>query len=219
MKAPIARLLARSPFRALQHHAEKVCATVEELGRVVQAYVAREEFSIDEVSRLEHEADEIKSEIRAHLPSGLLMPVSRSDLLEFLWQQDEIADHSQSTAKILALLRPDLPRELEEGLLKLQEKMLQTSREYLEMVGELSDVLETAFAKRQIDDVVRHLGKVNRLEHEADELEHRAIELIYMTEGMGDFARYHMLRVIFQMGEVVDHMENAGGRLRIMISR
>jgi len=219
MRAPIARLLARSPFRALQHHAERVCATVEELAEVVRAYVAREEFSIAEVSRLEHEADEIKGEIRAHLPSGLLMPVNRSDLLEFLWQQDEIADHCQSAAKILSLLRPDLPRELEESLLELNGKMLETSKEYLEMVGELSDVLETAFAKRQIDDVVRRLAEVNRLEHEADLLEHRAIELIYRAEEMGDFARYHMLRVIFQMGDVVDHMENAGGRLRIMISR
>lgn len=219
MKTPIARLLARSPFRTLQRHAEAVCATVEELGRVIRAYVAGEEFSIAEVSRLEHEADEIKSEIRAHLPSGLLMPVSRSDLLEFLWQQDEIADYSQSTAKILALLRPNLPRELEESLLELQEKMLETSKKYLQMIGELSDVLETAFAKRQIDDVVRHLAEVNRLEHEADLLENQAIELIYRAEEMGDFARYHMLRVIFQMGEVVDHMENAGGRLRIMISR
>jgi len=139
--------------------------------------------------------------------------------LEFLWQQDEIADYSQSTAKILSLLRPELPQELEESLLELNEKMLQTSKVYLQMIGELSDVLETAFAKRQIDDVVRHLTEVNRLEHEADLLENQAIELIYQAEEMGDFARYHMLRVVFQMGEVVDHMENAGGRLRIMISR
>jgi len=219
MKTPIARLLARSPFRALEQHAEAACATVEQLGRVVRAYVAGEEFSIAAVSRLEHEADEIKSEIRAHLPSGLLMPVSRSDLLEFLWQQDEIADYSQSTAKILSLLRPELPRELEESLLELNEKMLQTSKVYLQMIGELSDVLETAFAKRQVDDVVQRLAEVNRLEHEADELENHAIELIYQAEEMGDFARYHMLRVVFQMGEVVDHLENAGGRLRIMISR
>lgn len=219
MRMPIAKLLARSPFRALQRHGEAVCATVEELGQVVRAYVAGEEFSIEEVSRLEHEADEIKSEIRAHLPSGLLMPVSRSDLLEFLWQQDEIADHSQSAAKILSLLRPELPQGLGESLLTLQGKMLETSKEYLQMVSELGDVLETAFAKRQIDDVVRHLAEVNRLEHEADLLEDRAIRLIYKAEEMGDFARYHMLRVIFQMGEVVDHIENAGGRLRIMISR
>jgi uncharacterized protein len=219
MKTPIARLLARSPFRALERHAESVCATVEELGRVVRAYVAKEVYPIDEVSRLENEADEVKNEIRSSLPSGLLMPVNRSDLLEFLWQQDEIADFAQSTAKILALLRPEMPEALEEDLLALSGKMLQTSAQYMAMIKELGDVLETAFAKRQIDDVVSLLAEVNRLEHEADLLEGRAIQEIYRAEAMGDFERYHMLRVIFQMGEVVDHMENAGGRLRIMISR
>jgi len=219
MRTPIAKLLARSPFRALERHAESVRATVEELGRVVRAYVAREPYPIDEVSRLENEADDVKSEIRANLPAGLLMPVNRSDLLEFLWQQDEIADFAQSTAKILALLRPEMPEALEADLLALSGKMLETAAQYMAMVKELGDVLETGFAKRQIDDVVCLLSEVNRLEHEADVLEGRSIEEIYRAEDMGDFARMHMLRVIFQMGEVVDHMENAGGRLRIMISR
>ena len=43
---------------------------------------------VDEICRLESEADEIKNDIRGHLPKSIFMPVDRRDLLEILILQD-----------------------------------------------------------------------------------------------------------------------------------
>ena len=42
----------------------------------------------DTISELENEADNVKKEIRLHLPKSLFMPVPREDLLELLLVQD-----------------------------------------------------------------------------------------------------------------------------------
>jgi predicted phosphate transport protein (TIGR00153 family) len=47
--------------------------------------------SRDKISELEHEADNLKKEIRQHLPKSLFMPVPREDLLELLLVQDKMA--------------------------------------------------------------------------------------------------------------------------------
>ena len=44
-----------------------------------------------QISKQEHEADIIKNEIRNHLPKSIFLPVSRSDTLSFLKEQDAIA--------------------------------------------------------------------------------------------------------------------------------
>ena len=54
----------------------------------------------DAIVRLEHEADEIKHEIRSHLPRRFFMAVERRDMLEILDAQDSIADVAQDIAEL-----------------------------------------------------------------------------------------------------------------------
>ena len=81
-------LFGRSPVRPMQQHmkvavacARQVLPLFEDMAAGNTAELAAHRREID---RLEHEADEIKNEIRSHLPRRLFMAVGRRDTLEIL---------------------------------------------------------------------------------------------------------------------------------------
>jgi predicted phosphate transport protein (TIGR00153 family) len=57
----------------------------------------------EQISKLEHRADNIKNDIREHLPKSLLMPVDRGDVLLFLKEQDRLADRAEDLGVLLTM--------------------------------------------------------------------------------------------------------------------
>ena len=94
----IAKVFGRSPFVPLQIHMEKVAECVKQLPDAIAAYRREDRETVEElqknISRLEHEADAIKDDIRNSLPRGLFMPVERVNLLQILSLQDSIANRA-----------------------------------------------------------------------------------------------------------------------------
>ena len=96
----IASIFAKSPFKSLRDHMDKVVESVDPLNDFFEA-LFQEDFSKlekiqQQVIQAEKEADSIKNEIRDHLPRNIFMPINRRDLLEMLDMQDSIADISPS---------------------------------------------------------------------------------------------------------------------------
>jgi len=207
-------------FDLLDLHAEKVCEAVEELGRLLEDYIAGREVDKAKIERLEHEADLVKFQIRSTLPrSDSFLPIARSDLLDFLWQQDSVADASQDAAGLLPLLQVELTPEMKEKLEEFRQKLLEAREAYRELARRLRFVLETGFSKEKVDLVWELINKLNVLEHEGDVIEGELIALVYRQEGMDAFTKYHLIQIMLKLGDVLDHMENAGGRARIMTAR
>lgn len=209
----------------LAHHAEKVCASVDELIRVGRIYVrgvAPEEVRAgsQRVSQLEHEADLLKAQLRARLPrSDSLLPVARSDLLELLWQQDEIADVAQDAANLLPLMSLALPptqvSHWEDLLACLEEGVTL----YRRMIQTFQGLLEQGFRRQEVEQVLRLIQEINLLEHRGDEVGYELIAEVYGQPELDAFAKYHLIQVFLKMGDVLDHMENAAGRIRLMLAR
>lgn len=206
----------------LVQHAEKVCETVGELAQEVQDYLDRrpvEERSA-RVSRLEHEADILKGEVRATLPrSDSFMPVNRSDLLEFIWHEDRIADVAQDAAGLLPLMELELPAELAAKWREFPQLMQEGIELYRQLAQSLRELLERGFRREAVNRVLDLLNEVNLLEHHVDLLEAELIKLIYKQQELDAFAKYHLIQVLLKLGDIFDHMENAGGRIRIMAAR
>ena len=90
----IGSLFGHSPIRPMQAHMKAAtrCAKV-----IVPFFEAMAQGDVEamtrlseEVDRLEHEADELKNEIRSRLPQRLFMAVERRDMLDLLDHQDSI---------------------------------------------------------------------------------------------------------------------------------
>ena len=104
---PLLKLFGHSPFKPLQEHMRVVVQCANEVPALVEALCQDDRDAVqatrDEIFRLENAADEIKNELRAHLPKRLFMPVDGRDLLEILDMQDSIADTAQDIAGMMVV--------------------------------------------------------------------------------------------------------------------
>ncbi|MFQ6116994.1 MAG: DUF47 domain-containing protein [Candidatus Bipolaricaulia bacterium] len=223
----IAKLFRRLAYQypsldLLERHAEKVCETVEELTEEIEDYLEGRETEerSERVSELEHEADLLKFQLRSTLPrSDSFMPVARSDLLDFLWQQDNIADDAQDAAGLLPLLQLELSPEMVAKWREFLEVLLEGTKVYRQMVQGLRELLERGFREEEVNRLIELLSETNILEHRADVIERKSIAIVYAQKDLDGFAKYHLIQVLLKLGGILDHMENAGGRIRIMTAR
>ncbi len=224
---PLRKLLRQLVYQypsleLLERHAEKVCETVEALAQLLEDYLEGRDVRGREarISELEHEADLLKAQVRSALPrSDSFLPVARSDLLEFVWHQDKIADKAQDAAGLVPLLRVDLPPEMATRWRAFVELLREGTSMYRQMAHGLRELLEQGFQPERVERVLKWLQEVNVLEHRADVLEHELIRLIYDRRDLDGFAKYHLIQVLTTLGSILDHMENAGGRIRLMVAR
>jgi len=114
--SPFLSLFRRSPFKPMQEHIRVVRRCAGEVPSLIEAMVAGDRDAVeaakDKIFILEKAADEIKNQLRSHLPASLLMPVDRRDLLEILHLQDAIADTAQDIAGLLVIRPLDVPPDL-----------------------------------------------------------------------------------------------------------
>jgi len=95
-------LFGRSPIKPLQEHMYRVYMGIKNLTPLVEGMIAGDSEAIltaqVEIIKGEHDADEMKRELRTHLPKGLFMPVDRRDILDVLLRQDMIANQAKDVA-------------------------------------------------------------------------------------------------------------------------
>ena len=96
---------------------------VSEVPPLFEALVAGDQAKVEAQKDLifakEQAADEIKNQLRGHLPKSILMPVDRRDLLEVLAMQDSIADTAQDIAGLLVERKMEVPADMGDTLVAL----------------------------------------------------------------------------------------------------
>ncbi|HSR40790.1 MAG TPA: DUF47 family protein, partial [Longimicrobiales bacterium] len=142
-------LFARSPFTPLTKHAEKVRDVVAEVRPLMDAMLEEDWQRASEhyqrISRLEHQADELKQEIRDHLPRSLFLPVDRGDLLKFLKEQDAIADCAEDLAVLVTMRETRAPDPLKERVRALVEGVVIATDTWFALASQLPDLQESSF--------------------------------------------------------------------------
>ncbi|MGC9529604.1 MAG: DUF47 domain-containing protein [Candidatus Bipolaricaulaceae bacterium] len=215
-RRPLARLLGRSTLVPLEQHAQAVERAAEELGRQLRAWLRGEVVDAEVVSEAEHQADLLKRQVRAALNQARWVPVSKPHLLALLWHQDEIADLCQDAALLMALRRPALGIELEDGFQTLAEAVTRAVHQFRLTIEEFQEALSVGLPRGKLPLVVEGVDKINLLEHESDLIERQLVETIYRADGVSDFERYHLVQLVLMLGGIVDQIENAAGDLRVM---
>ncbi|MDY6964949.1 MAG: TIGR00153 family protein [Halobacteriota archaeon] len=219
------KLYAKSPFKLVYEHAVKGNETVHKLEELVRAFcdgdMKRVNEIADEISNLEHEADKIKQSIRNRLPSSVLLPVSRQDLLTFLKPQDSIPDSARDVAKSMTLRGGyDLSSDIKEDLMEMTKKTIKAVDEYEKIVDEIEPILATSFRERDVENALDLILPVEILEHEIDIMGLSLGRKIFASEEkVGAVGVYHLNEVVKNLGEVSDAAARAGDTLRTMISK
>jgi len=164
----------KSPFDGLLEHMHVVKKCISMLtDEVIKYYDGNfEGFAkvAEEVSKMEHEADLIKGNIRAHLPRSILMPVDKKYFLWLLREEDSILDHAENLAQLLDLRHTRIPDELREDFKEHARKVAETVEEMEKAVGKVKELVETGFASRIREEVKKLIHNVHKKEWEADQV-------------------------------------------------
>ncbi len=224
-RAPVGNTYRKkSPFAGLFEHMSKVRECISLLRDGVLRYIEGdyEDFHevAEKVSELEHEADLIKGNIRAHLPRSILMPVDKRYFLWVLREEDAILDHAENLAQLLDLRHTPIPDELKEDFKEHMDKVAETVEEMERAVENVRDLIETSFSGKEREESKKYIHNVHKKEWEADQIRYRITEKIYKLEDkLSPMDEYHLLKIVDWIDDIADHAENVADWLRAMIAK
>ena len=221
---PFASLFGKSPFTALQGHMRVVLECVNEIPALFEALARsdqEEDVKVrDRIFEREEEADRIKNELRNRLPKSLFMPVDRRDLLEVLQMQDSIADTAQDIAGLLVERPMELPEFMQEPMLALAQRCVDTCDMSAKIIEELDELLAMGFRGKEASRVEEMVSALNKIEDETDELGIELTRRLFQHEDeIKPVSVMMWYQLIEWVGDLADYAEKVGDRLRLLIAR
>lgn len=214
----LVNLFGRSPFAPLRLHMERVAACTNKLTSLFEALGSQEtiELLAKEVSKLEHEADLTKNELRTSLKSSLFLPVDRLSLLEVLSLQDALADQAEDIAVLLTFRKMTLPNSIASFFPPFLEKNLESISAVYKVVEELQVLAESSFGGAEANKLRAMVHHVAYLEHEADLLQRPMLKSLFAHEEEFTFASFDLwVRIIGEVGQLSNLAEKLANRVLI----
>lgn len=222
MRIPFFSLFITSPFDALQDHAEKVKECAWAFQQAMECYASSKcevfEDHRQEVIRIEHDADAIKRRIRGHLPKGVMLPVEKFQLFQYLREQDNVLDSVQEALNWLShRMDKGIPEVLERDFFLLVDAAIEPTEELSRMVGE-AQIYFKNFSEKQRKKVKDIISNIRQMEHDADQREYALIRKVFQTEN-DPITVFHLVRLAEIIGNIADHSENSGDMMRAMVAK
>ncbi len=206
----------------MQKHMQVAVLCAREVVPLLEAMAIGDNDSIRDcrakIDRLEHEADQIKHEIRSHTPRRFMMALDRRTILEILDYQDSIADVAQDIAELADQRSMHLPDALKGPVLSLANRVVAACEQGQRIIDELDELVETGFGDAEVARVDEMISELGRLETETDALLDKAARKLFSIEGELGVATIFWHQVIRQIATLADLSERVGNRLRLLMA-
>lgn len=184
------KFFAPSPFVQLHEHSKKVHECVELLRPLTNALLEEDYERIEELhnvmSKTEHEADQIKTELRDRIAKMYFLSVGRLELSRFLAYQDDVADAAEDFAVVLLLRKTKLPEVLKPDFTAFVEQVISVSEHLMNLAERLSTLAEAAFSGEEAQEMLKDIEKIGQEEWQADRLERKFARHLYSIEDTVD---------------------------------
>jgi hypothetical protein len=217
------RIFGKSPFEPLVEHTRKVHECVKLVRPITDALLAGDMARLDELqhlmSKTEHEADQLKDQIRKDLPPRYFLPVDREDIARFLAQMDRIADDAQDFAIVSTFRKLDLPKDMHADFLAFVDKVVQVSETLLSLGERLAQLQKESFVGPDADEVLSRTQQVAQMEWESDKLSRKLARHYYGDPKMEPVQIMLLDKLCRALNGIANHAENVGKNLRLMITR
>jgi len=219
----LANIFGSSPVKPLEKHIDVAYRCTRNLTGFFKAAVAgdweKAEAARDTIYELENKADDLKKEIRLHLPKSLFMPVPREDLLELLLVQDKIANRTKDVAGLVLGRKMQIPAPIANMFLEFVDRNVDAAKQARKSVRELDELFTTGFRGAEVTLVSALIEELDTIETETDELQAELRGALFEIEGTLDPVNVIFLyRVIQLTGEIADMAERVGRRLELLLS-
>lgn len=223
--SPLSGLLRKSPFKPIQEHMRAVFLCICTLPPLFEALFDQDNDKViehaEQIGKLETEADKIKSSFRSNMPTTLLMPVDREDLLNLISDQDRLSDICEEIGKILSYRTMEVPSELKPLIDELLEGTVEVSGEAKKMIEELDELVEVGFSRgKEVEKVNEIIAGVRKSEHNLDTILNRTRQALFRIEkDLNPVDVIFWYRIIELIGDISNQAENIGDRLLLFLSR
>ncbi|WP_346795597.1 TIGR00153 family protein [Halomonas sp. Bachu 37] len=221
---PFSAMFGRSPFQPLLAHIVKANECADQLLPFFEASLQGDWQKASEyrenVTRLEHEADELKTDLRLNLPSTMFLPVSRSDLLDLISVQDKIANKVRDITGIMLGRKMRVPDALAEPMRDYMITSVACVAQARQALEELKDLLESGFGRNVSDVMQNMIRELHTLEHKADGQQVAIRRQLFDLESeLPPVDVIFLYKIIDWVGELSDRAERVGSRLQILTAR
>ena len=214
----IGKLFGRSPFGQIQQHMEQVTKCVDKMSEALDAVKSGQFELLDplsvEVSQLEHQADQIKDDIRERLLKRFFMPIDRSEVLEIISLQDSLADTAEDVCKVLTLKQLPFPGDLIDDFEKFVDLNVQACQICASIIGQMDELIGSGFGGVEAERI-RGLAKDAAFaEHQADVVQLQLLKKIYGHDDDFSAGEFHLwMRVTRVLSRLSNISENLADRI------
>lgn len=165
-----------------------------------------------EVSKLEHQADQIKDDIRERLLKRFFMPIDRSEVLEILSLQDSLADTAEDVCKVLTIRKLPFPDDIREDFEKLVELNVHACNVCASIIKQMDELIDAGFGGTEAERI-RGLAKDAALaEHQADLVQMQLLKKLYGHDTDFSVGEFHLwmrvTRVLSRLGNISENLAN-----------
>ncbi len=201
---------------------DKVACCVGELPALFKALVEQDMFAIEKIgghiSRLEHEADLTKNDIRNHLPKSLFLPVDRGALLEILSLQDAIADQAEEIALHAGMRKLPILPDMQADFSSLCAKSVEAFWLARKVIKELEELIASSFGGIEAQKVKAMVEQIAFHEYEMAQIRNRLIKRLYQGEGDLPYPVFHLSLTLFEeIGRLASLSEKLGNHVRMLL--
>ena len=219
----LANIFGSSPVQPLEKHIDLAYRCAKQLRGFFQAAVTGDWDAAaavrEEIEQLEQQADDLKKEIRLHLPKSLFMPVPREDLLELLLVQDKIANRTRDVSGIVLGRKMQLPSTIAERFLEFVDRNIDAAKQARKSVRELDELFTAGFRGAEVELVSALIEELDEIETDTDDKQQALRAALFEIEGtLNPVDAVFMYQVIELTGEIADMAERVGRRLELLLS-
>lgn len=217
-------LFAKSPITPIQKHIDKVAECSELLIPFLNECAAGNWVKADtirkKISTFEREADELKRELRLTLPKGLFMPMDRTDLIELVKRQDQIANTVKDIAGRMYGRQLQIPDKFSDNFLTYAQRSVDAVKQAQKAINELDELLELGFRGREVDIITEMIVVLEAIEDDTDRLQIRLRRhLLALEKDLNPVDVMFLYQIIEWVGSLADHAEVVGAHLELMLIR
>lgn len=223
VSSSILNVISRSPLKPLQQQMQEIQLSVALLIPFFTesqaghwAMAEQHQHKILTQSRI---AKSQKKELRLGLPTSLLLPVNRDDLITLVHLQTDAAHQAAAIATLVLGRQLQLPETLAPRFMTYLQQAIDAITQANTAIQEIDNLLETGFYGKEVKVVEIMLEKLGQIEN--DTLELKAIlchELYIIEKELPPIDAMFIYNMIDNIGVLADRAQEIGEQLQLLLA-
>lgn len=232
LKPSILKIFAKSPIKPMQQHMAIIGQCVDYLLPFFQHTLKynweKAKVSYDNIILLSNNASNLKKEIRLHIPTRLLLPIDRGDLIGLLKSQDKIANITKKLVNLIYYREMQFPEDITKSLLEFVQLGMEATKLAKNAIDELDQLVETGFIGKEAELVENIIVDLENLEKNSENMQNSLRKELFVIESslkpifaIGNSLKaidvIFLYKVIDYISDLADNAQEVGHKLELLL--